>query len=431
MCQDNCHCAIRRFVAHLKAGQAKRGELDGREYLIVPVVMARSDVVMNGGLIPLEEFHPASWNGRPVVINHPEGPRGGFIEAGRPDVHEQSTIGQIFNTRVDGNALKAEAWIDIDKADRVVPGLVEGLDSGGLELNVSTGYFADAEPKEGKEGGKRYKELHRNLKPDHLAFLPNDLGACSWEDGCGVRFNKETAMKFGEALKGVFNGDQIKALLAVINDAIKDGVKMVMNARGDDDDVRQMRADLISDDRSPFTPDDEMALQYMSAKALKSLQSQYLPKKGKRNASANEEDEPKEKDVDETKVKSMIDSALSPLTEAITKLTTNLADAVKANALSAEDKAALAIANKTAADHRTSLEDKIVANSAMTKEQLKDLPLATVEMIANGLKTPAVANFAARPAPRNNADQDDAAVKAMSENVGAVAFLNARKQKAA
>jgi len=422
MCQDNCRCRLRRFATQLKAGQAKRGELDGREVLIVPVVMARSDVVMNGGLIPVEEFFPASWNGRPVVIDHPE-ERGQFIEAGRPDVIERSEIGKVFRARVDDKALKAEAWLDIEKAEKIQPGLIDQLENGSIELNVSTGYFADAEAKEGREGGRRYKELHRNLKPDHLAFLPNDKGACSWEDGCGVRFNKETAMRYAEALKGLFDGDQVKAMIAAINGAVKDGLRMVTNARGEDDDVRQMRADLMSDDRSPFTPDDEMALTYMSGKALKSLRDQYLKGKSKRNASDEKDEDKEEKDVDETKVKSMIDSALSPLTETIKTLTGNLAEAIKVNT---------ALASTVAAAQRAPLEAKILANSDMTAEQIAKLDLPTLEVVANGLKvkTPVVNSFAARAAPRVNAGKDDAAIAAMSGNTGALAFFNAKKKVA-
>jgi hypothetical protein len=48
------------------------------------------------------------------------------------------------------------------------------------------------------------------------------------------------------------------------------------SARGDDDDSRQIIADLISDDESPFTPDDEMALRHMSAASLKEMRRKYL-----------------------------------------------------------------------------------------------------------------------------------------------------------
>jgi hypothetical protein len=48
------------------------------------------------------------------------------------------------------------------------------------------------------------------------------------------------------------------------------------SARGDDDDARQIIADLISNDRSPFTPDDEMALRNMSHATLREMRRKYL-----------------------------------------------------------------------------------------------------------------------------------------------------------
>jgi hypothetical protein len=50
----------------------------------------------------------------------------------------------------------------------------------------------------------------------------------------------------------------------------------VSHARGDDDDRRTIIADLISDDRSPFTPEDEEALRYMSHGVLREMKRQYL-----------------------------------------------------------------------------------------------------------------------------------------------------------
>jgi hypothetical protein len=55
------------------------------------------------------------------------------------------------------------------------------------------------------------------------------------------------------------------------------------HARGDDDDSRQIIADLISDDNSPFLPDDEMALRHMSGATLKEMKRKYLKRA---NASA-------------------------------------------------------------------------------------------------------------------------------------------------
>lgn len=48
------------------------------------------------------------------------------------------------------------------------------------------------------------------------------------------------------------------------------------SARGDDDDPRQIIADLISDDRSPYMPEDEQALRFMSTPTLKEMRRTYL-----------------------------------------------------------------------------------------------------------------------------------------------------------
>jgi hypothetical protein len=47
-------------------------------------------------------------------------------------------------------------------------------------------------------------------------------------------------------------------------------------ARGSNDDRRQIVADLISDDRSPFTPDDETSLRAMTDATLLTMRDRYL-----------------------------------------------------------------------------------------------------------------------------------------------------------
>lgn len=171
-------------------------ELDGRTFRVVPVIPAVGDNVMNEALVPTVEWLRSlpSWNGRPLPVNHPEH-NGMPISANDPAVLERTNVGFLFNARFDdmaedsggnvsGGKFKAEAWIDVDKAQRVAPDVLAALDEGRLE--VSTAYFADDEPEQGEHDGKPYRVVHRNLRPDHVALLPNTVGACSWEDGCGA-----------------------------------------------------------------------------------------------------------------------------------------------------------------------------------------------------------------------------------------------------
>ena len=77
-------------------------------------------------------------------------------------------------------------------------------------------------------------------------------------------------------------GDDICKRLAQLHPNQKLYTQSHTNARGDDDDSRQIIADLISSDDSPFTPDDDMALRQMSRASLKEMRRMYL----KRNSAS-------------------------------------------------------------------------------------------------------------------------------------------------
>ena len=184
------------------AGASRRETFEGREHLVVPVVLI-VEGVLNGAFVPAEEFSKFAdaWNGRPVPVYHPE-EDGLPISANRPDVLEARSVGHLFHAKVEGRKLKAEAWIDVQKAEDMGEGdLVRRLEAGEI-MEVSTGYFADGEPQQGIADGQRYEEIHRNIRPDHLALLPDQVGACSVADGCGVRANSEGwVMKTRDALQ--------------------------------------------------------------------------------------------------------------------------------------------------------------------------------------------------------------------------------------
>jgi|GEM_PF-6256751 len=193
----------------------RRAIFDGREHLIVPIV-AIVEGVLNGALVPQAEFgrYAESWNGRPVPVYHPE-MNGAHISANRPDVIERSTIGQTFNARVEGAKLKMEAWIDVQKAERLGYGPLVAQLEAGEAIEVSTGYFADDDNAPGDWQGEPYGVIHRNIRPDHLALLPGQIGACSVADGCGTRVNQQQkgsfAMKVNEAWATVTRALGLKA----------------------------------------------------------------------------------------------------------------------------------------------------------------------------------------------------------------------------
>jgi len=184
------------FKSNIAANVETRMEtFNDRQHLVVPVVMMVEGVHSNNAgpsLYPLEEFSkiPQAWNGVPVPINHPSDTSGSPISIGDPVAVQQLSIGNVWNSRMEGDKLKAELWLDVLKADQIAPGLLNSIRAG-EEIDVSTGHFSENEIVPGNFQGETFDQVVRNIVPDHLAILPGARGACSWSDGCGIRANKK------------------------------------------------------------------------------------------------------------------------------------------------------------------------------------------------------------------------------------------------
>lgn len=414
------------FKINLDAGQVKRHTHLGRDYAIVPVIMVKSGVVMNESLVPTEELHPVTWNGVPVTVGHPM-VNGNSISANSPQIIEEWSVGTIYNSRLEGGDLKAEAWLDVERVNAVRPGLIEDLEAG-TDMDVSTGYFSDDIEEAGTINGRDYKVISRNLNPDHLALLPDVSGACSWQDGCGVRANERSTATMSEPDKA---GDEKVSVNTVtkILQAIGIGREPKTNERGADDDFRQMVADLISNDKSPFVPDDEYSLREMSYDTLKRMRDDYLgdgvaANKNKASDDPEKEEEDKEvkanqegaSDVSQDPKNNSQDGLPKTAAELQTLIANSVAEALKTNAatsatLSAEDREAVDRALQINKDHRSALITKITTNSDMAEDAIKDWPTAQLELVANGLRQTQV-NYAGR-GPVVNAEDNDPVVQAM------------------
>ena len=164
--------------------------LEDRPHAVAPVVMLTPGA-HRGSLGMLnytaEELHrtAALWNGRPVVVYHPGLYQDSY--AGSPEVHSKQRVGVIFNARTDSRGrLTAEAWVDLDRAERIDPRVAAALRSG-TAVEVSTGLYFDADGVPGYDHrGITYEATATNYRPDHLAILPDQRGACSLADGCGL-----------------------------------------------------------------------------------------------------------------------------------------------------------------------------------------------------------------------------------------------------
>lgn len=190
--KSNTYQAIRAHVS----GAYTTGTLQGKEYIVVPVVALVEGVIQGMAaegpeLALAEEFgrYPDSWNGRPIVMSHPT-KDGKPISANSPEALEEYQIGFIFNAALVDNQLQHEAWVDVARMQELNDDSKEILEilQRGEMIEVSTGYFAQIEKTPGLHGNASYDAIQRNIVPDHLAFLANGtIGACSNKDGCGAQ----------------------------------------------------------------------------------------------------------------------------------------------------------------------------------------------------------------------------------------------------
>lgn len=193
-----------RFVTlagEIEPADVRVEKMQDKEYLVAPVI-ALVEGVLSGQNSDVPELalaevfgaRLAGWNGRPVVMSHPQLSDGTFVSANSPDIQDEWTFGQIFDALVEDNKLKVEAWIDVGRAGDLggdFADTVERLQSGEI-VEVSVGVFVLLEETSGIYDGEEYGAVWLDITPDHLALLPEGvLGACSNEDGCGTpRVNK-------------------------------------------------------------------------------------------------------------------------------------------------------------------------------------------------------------------------------------------------
>lgn len=174
-------------------GLTERRGHDGIEYLIVPVIPIKEGV-LNGELVLNEEIARfiEAWNGIPLPVYHPQ-ENGLPVSAQTPDIVANS-LGKLWYSSFEGGVLRGELWIDVKRATSLgYENLVAHLEAGN-PVEVSTGYYRDVEYTSGIHEGVSYESIARNIRPDHLALLPNAKGACSWEMGCGApRVNQDYA----------------------------------------------------------------------------------------------------------------------------------------------------------------------------------------------------------------------------------------------
>ncbi len=202
--QADSDLALKLMKTHKNSQIAYEPEtrnIAGKDYLIIPVVMIREGVHCGSAgplLHVVEELEKSVplWDGKPVTISHPS-VNGVFVSADDPTVLANWAVGEVHDVRMEGDKLRANAWLDVQKLTALSPETLEMIQNCEL-IEVSVGVFSEEEPTAGEWKGEQYTAINRNYIPDHLALLPGEVGACSIMDGCGVRVNSVNKQKGGE-----------------------------------------------------------------------------------------------------------------------------------------------------------------------------------------------------------------------------------------
>lgn len=176
------------------AGPVRTEEFWGRSFRVFPAVLVKEQVLNNNlgaTFLPAEEIAKSvdAWNAMPVVVRHPK-TRGAPVSARSPEILNSRGAGFLFRARFEDAALKADVFLDMERTAALPDAgdVVNQVDAGQMG-ELSTGFGTNLEKVAGTFDGQPYEVILRDIRPDHLALLPDEVGACSVADGCGLGVN--------------------------------------------------------------------------------------------------------------------------------------------------------------------------------------------------------------------------------------------------
>lgn len=382
--------------------------LNGKEHIVVPMVMITHGVHAgsNGPLYyPESELKklPVVWNMKPVVVYHPQ-QNGQGVTATDPDVLAKQSVGVIMNTSWDADAgkLRAEAWLDRDRLQAVDSRILQALEANQI-MEVSTGLFTENDYEPGEYNGKRYEFIARNYRPDHLAILPDKVGACSVADGAGLLQLNELSMERAVAMR----------------QELDDYITNTTQEKEQSMTVQEIVVGLIANAATAWTEDDREFLEQQDLATLEKFvpidNGDGYPGYGKgKKKKAKDDEEEEDQMADNTSTGSEVPPAAPPAAPPAQPEPV-LADnddepQTAADYIAAAPPEIREVLETGLAAHneqRAKLVAGITANSAntFTAEQLQAKPVAELQQLHQLAAVKRTAVYAGKAAPTGNAQQ--------------------------
>ncbi|MFA4901615.1 MAG: DUF2213 domain-containing protein [Desulfobaccales bacterium] len=146
-------------------------------------------------------FHPAhvlkantpKWEGQPVTVDHPK-QDGQYVDVNSSKaIWDKYVVGRVTKPYYDENKKAIRGTIQIPANHARAAEIIK------LPGEVSVGIFSDYTETYGQHGGQEYNRCSITHEPNHLAILPDGVGACSKKAGCGLRVNSGVEI-LGDAL---------------------------------------------------------------------------------------------------------------------------------------------------------------------------------------------------------------------------------------
>jgi|LakMenEpi03Aug12_release.lakeMendotaPanAssembly.Ray.scaffolds.fasta_scaffold07722_16 hypothetical protein len=183
----------------LSAVNAGAVSKSGGRYTVANVCGAVDGIVMNGMAYMADQLAAGapSLEGKPAPAGHPKDDAGRYISALSGNALLTSYAGAVCtNVRHEGGRTLYDVVVNEAQAKAHPDGakLVDRLDaamngSNAEPIHVSTGLFCKAITANGESLGKKYQRIATEIVYDHSAFLLNESGAGTPEQGVGMFLN--------------------------------------------------------------------------------------------------------------------------------------------------------------------------------------------------------------------------------------------------
>jgi len=391
----------------------QRRRIGGVEYQVYPVVMLAEGVHHGVGTDPVYyppqvlEASAPHWNNMPVTVGHPILSDGTHVLCNHDGtIRQEWQVGYVANVVFEGGKLKAELFLNTALVGQKSPSLFSFIENGG-KLEVSTGLLAMDDGQAGQWNSEQYSASIVDMIPDHLALLPNSTGACSWDDGCGLRANEKNIIdvtsitaKFndGDTADKINAMEETMAKTATPANKAKCAEKAVTPA--DKAKCKEMTVNqMIENQDNAFTEEDREWLTGLNEVQFSKVLANAEPKE-----IIKEVEKIVEKVIDNTKA---VPTTLAGWLETVP---TEIRSVVNAGMKELDTKRASLIAKITANERNTFNED-----------QLKGMDMGMLESISNLLPAPAPNYSGQAPAGQvvNTGHVEEAYIPVtLSENLG-------------